>query len=291
MIARETDADAKDALARMPVWATLALGFLMVAALGAIDYITGSEVSFSVFYLGPVLYVTLSAGLGGGIAVALASAAMWGVVDVAAGSHYSNWVIPVWNSATRLGFFLLAAWLLHSLQRASREVLALAHTDLLTGLPNSRSFYHDLEHEIRRQRRYGSAFTLAYVDLDHFKDVNDSRGHAAGDELLRSVGTCIAAALRESDFVARLGGDEFVVLLPETGEDIASRILERVLVIIAETVGSAAPGVDGAGATIGAVVFQDAPESADAAVKATDEEMYKGKRVARGGLRLKSWSA
>jgi diguanylate cyclase (GGDEF)-like protein len=223
--------------------------------------------------------------------VALASAAMWGVIDVAAGSHYSNWVIPVWNSATRLGFFLVAAWLLHSLRRASRTVLALAHTDSLTGLANGRSFYNDLEREIRRQRRYGSAFTLAYVDLDHFKEVNDARGHAAGDELLRGVGTCIAAALRESDVVARLGGDEFGLLLPETGEESASLILERVLVTVAGTIDSAAPGVDGAGATVGAVVFKVAPESADAAVRAADEAMYEGKRVAHGGLQLRIWNA
>jgi diguanylate cyclase (GGDEF)-like protein len=216
---------------------------------------------------------------------------MWGVIDVAAGSHYSIWVIPVWNSATRLGFFLVAAWLLHSLQRARRTVLALAHTDSLTGLANARSFYNDLDHEIRRQRRYGSAFTLAYVDLDHFKDINDARGHAAGDELLRSVGICITAALRESDVVARLGGDEFGVLLPETGEDSASPILERVLLTVARTMGSAAPSVDGAGATVGAVVFQVAPESADAAVGAADEAMYEGKRVARGGLQLRIWPA
>jgi diguanylate cyclase (GGDEF)-like protein len=267
----------------------LAVGFGLVAALGAIDYLTGSEVSFSVFYLGPVLYVTWYAGLGAGAAMALASAAMWGVIDVAAGSHYSIWVIPVWNSATRLGFFLVAASLLHSLQRASRTVLALAHTDSLTGLANGRSFYNDLEREIRRQRRYGSAFTLAYVDLDHFKEVNDARGHAAGDDLLRCVGACIAAAIRESDVVARLGGDEFGVLLPETGEESASPILSRVLVTVARTMGSSAPGIDGAGLTVGAVVFTAAPESADAAVRAADEAMYEGKRVARGGLQLRIW--
>ena len=284
---QEASPVANDVLARMPRWATLAVGLLLVGALGAIDYVTGSEISFSVFYLVPVLYVTWYAGLGAGVSMALASAAMWGIIDVAAGSHYSTWATPVWNSATRLGFFLIAAWLLHALQRANGRVLALAHTDSLTGLANARSFYSDLEQEIRRQRRYGSAFTLAYVDLDHFKEINDARGHAAGDELLCSVSTCITAALRESDVVARLGGDEFGVLLPETGEDTAAPILERVLEAVSTTMRHAVPGVDGTGATVGAVVFQAPPDSADVAVSAADDAMCSGKRIERGTLQLR----
>ncbi len=285
---RETRTVAADVLIRMPSWATLCVGVVLVAVLGVFDYVTGIQLSFSVFYLAPVLYVTWYAGLGAGMLVALGSAATWGFLDVAAGSRYSIWLIPVWNSATRLGFFLLAAWLLHSLQLANRTVSSLAHTDSLTGLANSRSFYDDLQHEILRQRRYGSVFTLAYVDLDRFKEINDCGGHAAGDEILQSVGACIVAGVRETDVVARLGGDEFGVLLPETNADDASTILKRIQGTISQTMRSAAPDVDGVGATVGAVVFKAAPASADAAILAADEAMYRGKRVSRGSLQLES---
>ena len=127
--------------------------------------------------------------------------------------------------------------------------------------------------------------------LDHFKEVNDALGHAVGDELLRSVGAGVTATLRESDIFARLGGDEFGVLLPETGVEAAAPILERVRITIARSMGSAAPGVDGGGVTVGAVVFEVAPESADAAIGAADEAMYQGKRGACGGVQLRIWPA
>jgi len=289
MIEIDSERTVYGASGRLPVWAALAVGALMVAVLGVIDYATGSEISFSVFYLAPVLYVTWYGGFRAGFFVALASAAAWGIIDVAAGARYSIWLIPMWNAATRLGFFLVAAWLLQALQKANSRVLALAHTDSLTGLANARSFYDYLEREILRQRRYGSAFTLAYIDLDHFKEVNDGYGHAAGDVVLRSVGMCILATLRESDVVARLGGDEFGVLMPATEAVTANLVLARLQAEISVSMRTSAPGIEGLGATVGAVVFQDAPHSADAAVLAADEAMYTGKRAARGSLQLAVW--
>ncbi len=96
---------------------------------------------------------------------------------------------------------------------AARRVQQLASYDNLTGLPNRHMFVAELEHTLARARRSGEGFALCFIDLDRFKSINDSLGHAAGDELLKATASRLRALLRESDLVARLGGDEFVVVL------------------------------------------------------------------------------
>jgi diguanylate cyclase (GGDEF)-like protein/PAS domain S-box-containing protein len=96
---------------------------------------------------------------------------------------------------------------------AAQRVQQLASYDSLTGLPNRHTFIAELEHTLARARRNGETFALCFIDLDRFKAINDSLGHAAGDELLKALSSRLRTLLRESDVVARLGGDEFVVLL------------------------------------------------------------------------------
>jgi diguanylate cyclase (GGDEF)-like protein len=280
-----------EAASRLPNWATILVGALLVAGLSVIDYLTGYEVSFSIFYLVPVLYVTWYAGRGWGVFFALLSAATWGVADVASGARYASIWIPLWNSSVRLGFFFLAAHLLDSLHRAHERMTGLAHTDSLTGLVNARSFSWELEREIDRQRRYGSPFTMAYLDVDRFKEVNDTCGHAAGDRVLRTLAAEMADALRVSDTVGRLGGDEFGVLMPDTGEDAARATLSRMQTALSRSVRPLECDVPGVGVTIGAVVFESPPESAEVATRMADEAMYGGKRLGRGRLYLEVWAA
>jgi diguanylate cyclase (GGDEF)-like protein len=108
-----------------------------------------------------------------------------------------------------------------------RAVKRLAMTDSLTGLHNRRSFEQFLEREVEKTRRTGSRFALLILDVDHFKMINDRHGHAAGDEILRTVGRILTATSRKIDCCARLGGDEFSILLPETGEGDAPFVVRR----------------------------------------------------------------
>src|SRR5215207_7895840 len=107
-----------------------------------------------------------------------------------------------------------------------------AFTDHLTGLANRRRFERQLEREVARTERYGHPFCLLLLDIDHFKDVNDTRGHDAGDEALRRVANVIQSGTRGIDTGARIGGDEFAVILPETelarGLEVAERICAAV---------------------------------------------------------------
>lgn len=272
--------------AGLPTWATLLVAITGIALLSIIDYRTGSEFAFSLFYLGPILYATWYAGRRQGALVAVVAAVTWGIVDVAAGAHYSVPIFAWWNSLMRLGFFVLALWLLSEVQNAQGDLVRLANTDGLTALANARSFYAAIERESERHTRYGHPFTVAYVDLDNFKVVNDTLGHAAGDELLRRVAETITETMRDSDSVARLGGDEFGILMPETGEATAATALERVRKALIDEVATSAEDIARVDATIGAVVFLEAPESADAAVRLTDALMYEGKRAGRSRMRL-----
>lgn len=113
--------------------------------------------------------------------------------------------------------------------RASNQKLAqLATTDSLTGLCNRRHFYLELENEIQRAARFGQALSLVIFDLDHFKHINDSWGHAQGDQVLQKFARALDDARRHIDTVARLGGEEFIALLPSTNLEGARTFAEKV---------------------------------------------------------------
>ncbi len=110
----------------------------------------------------------------------------------------------------------------------THEIELLSKTDALTGLWNRRYLEEMLEIEFKRARRYGHDVSIAVVDLDHFKQINDNYGHMAGDEVLRQVSNHIRSCIRETDFVGRYGGEEIVVILPETDIKTARVIAEKI---------------------------------------------------------------
>ncbi|MCF6201408.1 MAG: GGDEF domain-containing protein, partial [Hydrogenimonas sp.] len=110
----------------------------------------------------------------------------------------------------------------------THEIELLSKTDGLTGLWNRRYLEEMLEIEFKRARRYNHNVSIAVVDLDHFKQINDNYGHMAGDEVLRQVSSHIRSCIRETDFVGRYGGEEIVVILPETDIKTAQLIAEKI---------------------------------------------------------------
>src|SRR6266403_3862939 len=111
--------------------------------------------------------------------------------------------------------------------KAVEKIQELTITDDVTGLFNARHLYKTLETEVYRSARFGYEFSVIFIDLDHFKQVNDTKGHLVGSRLLAEVGYLIKAQLRLIDFAFRYGGDEFVVLLPQTGKDAAINVAKR----------------------------------------------------------------
>jgi diguanylate cyclase (GGDEF)-like protein len=149
-----------------------------------------------------------------------------------------------------------------------------ALTDPLTSLANRRAFMAAVDSEIARQRRYGGIFSLAVLDLDGFKALNDSRGHRAGDEGLQLVAAVLRSNTRQGDSVARIGGDEFAVLLPNT-QDVDCDFLYRKLGnSVAERMAAGGFAVT---ASIGCKTFRQPPGSASNALQQADAIMYDAK--------------
>ncbi|MDA1062274.1 MAG: GGDEF domain-containing protein [Chloroflexi bacterium] len=121
-----------------------------------------------------------------------------------------------------------------ALREATAQLELMAATDALTGLPNRRSFSDGLNAEFRRSRRYSRPLAVLMLDLDNFKEMNDTYGHPFGDFLLAEVADTLGRNVRDSDLVARYGGEEFVVMLPETTSDEAVAVAEKLRRAIAD---------------------------------------------------------
>jgi diguanylate cyclase (GGDEF)-like protein len=128
-------------------------------------------------------------------------------------------------------------------ERALKRLKVRAAADTLTGLANQRTFHERLDVEVERAQRYGRALSVACVDVDAFKDVNDAFGHQVGDRLLTEVAEQLLAAARDSDLVARLGGDEFAVLLPETTAAEAEVVAQRAHELVRVDLAGASPSI------------------------------------------------
>ena len=163
-----------------------------------------------------------------------------------------------------------AIW--RTIQHAETESRAL--TDPMTGLPNARALQHHFEKEAARSNRTSRPFQVVMLDLDEFKQVNDTFGHKVGDALLKEVSNVMRAQLREYDFLARYAGDEFVAIVPETGvpiEEICRRI-EHAVLNFSLSVGK--KGSARVGISIGAACYPRDGETLDQVLIAADRQMY-----------------
>lgn len=249
------------------------LSVILVLFLGVTDYLTGEELSFSIFYLIPILFITWKVGRTAGILISVASAITWYISDIST-SHYSHFLIPFWNSFVRLSFFLIASYLLSWIRIELNKEQEISRTDPITQVRNSRAFFELADLEIERSRRHRHPFCLAYIDLDNFKEFNDSRGHNAGDRLLRFVADIMKDGLRKVDIIARLGGDEFALLLPETDAKTGAAAIERLRDNLLEST-----KVNNWPVTfsIGVTTFIIPPASVDDMIKEADSLMYEAK--------------
>jgi len=155
------------------------------------------------------------------------------------------------------------------------KVAQQATTDELTNLANRRAFERVADHEIARQKRYGGVFSLAMLDLDGFKELNDSRGHRSGDEALKLFAEVIRSKTRESDTVARYGGDEFIVLMPNTSEVESLALCQQLRTVVAARMTEASFYVT---VSIGCATFTEPPNSVESAIAQADTAMYQAKK-------------
>ncbi len=259
-----------------------AVGVLLI---GALDYATGPEISLILFYLVPIALVAWFAGLIPGIVISVLASLLLFLTPVQprAGEGWRH--LHYWNVFMRFGVFAVVATIV-SMQAVIRTLLLrekeLSRRDILTGAVNGRAFTELLSAEILRLSRYGRQFSLAYIDLDNFKSVNDLRGHASGDRLLRIVAEGVQDAVRSSDTVARLGGDEFAILLPETDAVSAEAVIRKVQGALD---GLFREGLWNVTMSIGLLTCATPPDSSDHALRRADELMYRAKSEGKNTVR------
>jgi diguanylate cyclase (GGDEF)-like protein len=253
----------------------------LVGLVGGIDYLTGPDISVVVLYLFPVFLVIWFAGPGAGMVISLLSGIAWFTADVLTDLSSSHPSVPYLNFITKLGFFLIVNATVSSLRTSLDRERELARTDYVTAVANSRYFAEIASQEIRRAGRYQHPFTVAYLDIDDFKHVNDTWGHSTGDALLVRVAATIRESIRATDTVARLGGDEFALLLPETGYDASDVVVRKVRENMLAAMRERGWPVT---FSIGMVTFLLPPDNVDGMIRAADGFMYEVKHSGKNSI-------
>jgi diguanylate cyclase (GGDEF)-like protein len=252
----------------------------LVALIAAFDYCTGPQFSFNLFYLAPVVVCAWWGGFSHGILLALAGSVACGVVDSLESPMLSP-VAVMWNGITRFGTLALTCSLVSRLHASMVRERRLARTDSLTGAANARTFYETAAQEAERARRTGRPLTMAYLDLDDFKQLNDRLGHAAGDAALVHAVAAVRGQLRCADLLARLGGDEFALLLPDTDADGAVALLRRIQALLGQEMHRKALPVT---FSIGAITFGRPSTDVDLMIRRIDALMYQAKVRGKGRI-------
>jgi diguanylate cyclase (GGDEF)-like protein len=262
-------------------------GIILICIIGLIDYLTGYELAFSFFYVLPISLATLVLGQGYGYAASTMSAVLWLAADILSGQHYSSLFVPIWNISIRFAFFIIITYLLSMLNNTIRRERELSRIDHLTSAANSRYFYEVAQMEINRIRRYQHPFTLAFIDIDDFKSVNDKFGHKTGDLVLQKVVHSFMQNVRDTDVIARVGGDEFIILFPETGQEFA----QTVFPVIHDTLLKDMQKNDlSITFSIGVVICVAAPPTIDDIVKIADDLMYSAKSDGKNTVKYTTYT-
>lgn len=249
---------------------------LLVVFIAWIEKSLSHQVKFSLLYFIPILAAARFFGVRVGVIASIACAVITLVMDVFSAAKYAFWFIPYLNAGMILVVYVLAVLLDGQYRRESQ----MARTDPLTGLLNRKAFFELLEAESERCKRYHRPVSIAYVDVDDFKRLNDKYGHTTGDRFLVTLARTLGKGSRTSDQVARLGGDEFAILMPETDENGAHAVLKR-LNGLAQIMNKHLFSVT---LSIGLVTFHKAPENAEAMIAEADRLMYQSKQKGKNRI-------
>ncbi len=161
------------------------------------------------------------------------------------------------------------------------EIYRLMTIDGLTQVHNKRHFQESLEREFARSKRYGNPFALILFDIDHFKKINDTYGHLAGDEVLRTLGMLLKKRVRTNDIVARVGGEEFAVILPEAGKPGGVALAEKIRKLVEDEPFSYNGVAIPVTVSLGVAGYEAHHESSETVVSEADEKLYEAKRGGR----------
>lgn len=263
---------------------TLAIAAVILIIIGSIDYVTGTEIALSFFYIIPILIVLWYVSTSTGIIFVILSATIWFAAEYL-NRPSPNMSVLIWNSFVRLCFFLIVTYMCTKLKKAYKYLENAAKTDLLTKALNTRGFFDLLETEIQRCKRLNFPLTLAYIDLDNLKQLNDSLGHMEGDKALQAIVKTIQDQIRKFDFVGRLGGDEFALCLFNTDFENTKKTLTRIQKNLTKNVTLHRWPIT---FSIGVIVVYDFSRTSAELVKTADNLMYAVKREGKNNIAYKT---
>lgn len=268
-------------LRKLPHGAILALALIGIGCIGMLDYRFGVEISLSDFYLLPVGIATWYAGRKAGALCALLVDIPL-VVEQASADYFAGSAgVLIWALVMQAGVMLVVVYLLDRLRSHVENEAALARMDALTGILNRRGFLERLQFTILLTRRQQLRFALAFIDLDDFKEINDSLGHAAGDRVLRLAARMFQDSSRHSDVAARLGGDEFALLLHGLTPATAAVFIDDLHDAFRRAFAVERLNVT---CSIGCAVFDCSVPDADDVIRMADALMYEVKRSGKNSV-------
>ena len=269
-------------MTRMP--SIFAISLLSIALVCFVDYQSGAQISMMLLYAAPILAAAWFCGKVEGMVVAGIAAVCWSLVNFLNHSKGSSEVVLSWNALTRFGIFVLLAYtvsLQANLKKALQREKQRADTDRLTGLLNKAAFREHVEEEMIRAQRYNHPLSLAFIDLDNFKQINDTRGHAFGDKLLLQVSETITESIRKTDLAGRIGGDEFTICFPETSDTQVRSAIHNLVQKLDMMTSQSGLQIT---ASIGVVTCTNVCETYDALLGKADKLMYIAKQKGKNAV-------
>ena len=262
-------------------WVNFVISFMMFSIVSSLDYHT-DDAYVVVFYVSPIFIAAWFVGVKAGLLMSFMSF----MSDILANNvfYYESSFFgnhQAWDSFVSFLYFLLLGVMFSALRKKYDQVNHLAFRDPLTQALNRRGLEEFLTPLLSSAERHGRIFSVALLDLDDFKQVNDQLGHKAGDRLLCEIVENLQANIRSGDLVSRLGGDEFAIVLPETKDAEALKMMERLR-------GALGRGLEESGARVtfsaGLVTYETLPEKWDDVMHRVDSLMYRVKSEGKNGI-------
>ncbi|TBR08078.1 MAG: diguanylate cyclase [Rugosibacter sp.] len=262
-------------------WVSWLICVSFVCSLGLIRTATDADFTLASIALLPVLAIAWIGGKKSGVLMAVLSASVLAMVDIVSVSQFNALWIPWANAITRLLTYSLVALLAAQVRLQFAREHEYATRDAMTGLLNRRVFIEAGVTEVERAIRYKHPLAVVFLDLDNFKKLNDTKGHAVGDAALKTTAKALLASIRSTDLAARFGGDEFAVLLPETEYEEATVTGRKISSVIIHALQEFSPVT----VSVGVAWFGAADRTFPAMLKAADELMYEVKENGKCEMR------
>lgn len=264
----------------------LALSIILIFFLVSLFVFFNNPTIFFPLFIIPVLLVSWYGGSKAGILLSVFSVCLILVINFYIIPKHIDTHLLIYSSISLFISCILAAVLVTNFQKVHKVEVIAAGTDNLTGAANTRAFHIELANEILRSVRYKHIFTLAYIDIDNFKYINDTYGHTIGDDLLIQVVKHLKSSLRQTDVIARIGGDEFACLFPETSLEEAKTAFSKASDLLRIEMQNKKWPVT---FSVGIVTFETLPDDLKQAMKVADDLMYTVKNSDKNNVAYSIW--